>query len=289
VEDRNGITIWATEPDVRQVIDPATAFLTVSMMQDVVNRGTGTAVRAVGFRGAAAGKTGTTQDAADAWFVGITPHIAGTVWIGLDKRERIVRGATGGELAAPVWGRIMARSGLEGGGGWSPPSGVEQRVVDETGLVVAENCPATGATRNEYFLRGTAPIATCYPTGYAWNDSLGYDPYASADSLDDDGWWARLRRRLFARDSTAAAQDSARLRMGADTVQRDTMLLPDSAQRVRRLPTRADSLRPRVISPDSLRKPPREPIGTPVRPRPDTTSRPPRPDTIPAQERAGGV
>jgi penicillin-binding protein 1A len=82
VADRAGQTVWAQQPNTERVIDPAVAYLTVSLLQDVVNRGTGTGVRAAGFRGPAGGKTGTTQDAADAWFVGITPQ-RHTVWIGL--------------------------------------------------------------------------------------------------------------------------------------------------------------------------------------------------------------
>src|SRR5690606_25584459 len=119
------------------------AFIATNMMQDVVNRGTGTGVRAAGFRGTAAGKTGTTQDAADVWFVGFTPEVVGTIWIGLDKRQRILRGATGGEIAAPIWGRIMRRVGV-GTGSWSPPAGVEQRTVDQMGTVVSEGCVPEG-------------------------------------------------------------------------------------------------------------------------------------------------
>jgi penicillin-binding protein 1A len=207
VVDRHGRIVWQQMPRVNRVIDPAAAFLTTSMLQDVVDRGTGTGVRAAGFRAPAAGKTGTTQDAADIWFVGYTPELVATIWIGLDRRQRILRGATGGQLVAPVWGRIM-RTVATGNSGWSPPAGVQQYTVDEAGVVIAENCPQQGAARTEYFMRGMAPTRTCYPQGeyYAYNDTLGweYDELYDRDTVDDDGWWDRLRRRF-------AREDSARL------------------------------------------------------------------------------
>jgi penicillin-binding protein 1A len=264
VVDRRGATVWSRQPAVRQVLDPAPAFLATSLMQDVVNRGTGTAVRAAGFRGAAAGKTGTTQDAADVWFVGYTPRLVGTVWIGFDRRQRIVPRATGGELAAPVWGRIMAR--FEGGSpAWSPPAGVEERVVDALGTIVSEGCIPQGGTHTEYFLSGTAPSANCYPPGYAWDDSTGsyadyYDSLRAADSLradslrgatpGDSAWWDRVRRRGSGRDTLRTAP-------------LDTGVLPPGGAFPRPssgAPTRPDTILPR-----------------------DTTRpRPPRRDTIPA-------
>src|SRR6185437_9503750 len=108
------------EARTRAALDPAVAFLLTDMLRDVVDRGTGNAVRGVGFRGAAAGKTGTTNDATDVWFLGFTPRRVAGVWIGFDQPRSIVPGATGGRLAAPVWGRIMRRVSPAGGGaGWA--------------------------------------------------------------------------------------------------------------------------------------------------------------------------
>jgi penicillin-binding protein 1A len=277
VVDRHGTTVWAQQPDVRQVLDPATAFLTTSLMQDVVDRGTGTAVRGVGFRGPAAGKTGTTQDGSDVWFVGFTPEIVGTVWIGLDKRQRIIRNATGGELAAPVWGRIMARTGA-GGPGWRQPGGVEQRTVDALGAIVSDGCVPQGPTRTEYFLSGTAPTANCYPSGYAWGDTTGYYDYADAwgDTLaasgQDAGWWERLRQRVFGRDSlaTVPVDTSYITRPGAIPVPPGSQPPPTGTT----LPTGTippGTTPPRTVSPAVTDtrprpRPSREPLGRPVRP-----------------------
>ena len=90
-------------------MDPGVAYLVTDMLRDAVDVGTARRVREVGFRGPAAGKTGTTNDAADVWYIGDTPELVAGIWMGLDRRETIVRGASGGTLAAPVWGRMMAR------------------------------------------------------------------------------------------------------------------------------------------------------------------------------------
>jgi penicillin-binding protein 1A len=124
VADRSGRVVWSRSPRARAALDPAVAFLLTDMLRDVVDRGTGSAVRGVGFHGAAAGKTGTTNDATDVWFLGFTPRRVAGVWIGFDQPRSIVAGATGGRLAAPVWGRIMRRSVPGGGGaGWAPGGG----------------------------------------------------------------------------------------------------------------------------------------------------------------------
>ncbi len=202
VEDRNGNVIWSSNVMRDQVLRPATAFMTTSLMEDVVDRGTATAVRAVGYREAAAGKTGTTNDAADIWFIGFTPSVVGTIWMGFDTRKTIVRGATGGELAAPVWGRVMRRMNIRSGG-WAPPPGVEMRMVDEYGNLIGENCPVVGATRQEYFIEGTAPFASCYTGSYTYMDSVMYsDSVIRAPMDDDDRWWQRLRARIFGREET---------------------------------------------------------------------------------------
>ena len=97
---------WKNQPEPtlvdrrEQVLDPMTAYQITSMMEGVVQRGTGTAVREVGKP--VAGKTGTTNDEKDVWFIGFTPEIAVGVYLGYDKPRQIARGATGGHLAAPI-------------------------------------------------------------------------------------------------------------------------------------------------------------------------------------------
>ncbi|HEX2252586.1 MAG TPA: PBP1A family penicillin-binding protein [Thermoanaerobaculia bacterium] len=165
VTREDGEVVWSSEVERRQVMDPGVAFLITDVLQDVVRRGTGTAVRQAGFRAAAAGKTGTTNDRFDTWFVGFTPEMVGAVWIGFDQPRSIVPAATGGRLAAPVWGRMMRRvyNGRPDPGGWQPPGDVARRTIDPaTGLLIAEGCqPGPSGSRPEYFLLGTEPQAVC--------------------------------------------------------------------------------------------------------------------------------
>jgi 1A family penicillin-binding protein len=251
VEDRNGNIVWSSEVQRQRVIDPTTAFLTTSLMQDVVDRGTATAVRAVGYTDPAAGKTGTTNDAADIWFIGFTPNIVGTIWMGFDARKTIVPRATGGELAAPVWGRVMRRMNMRSNG-WAPPPGIEMRMVDEYGNLVGDNCPVTTATRREYFREGSAPVSSCF-TGstYGYNDTSFYADSvirAPGDPTADERWWRRMRARIFGRDQQPA----------------EVVVQPG-----------------RPVEPLPVNPPPNQPVPSPT-PAPQPTPTPsPLPDTVP--------
>ena len=83
--DEDGDEVWSQEPSVAQVMDPAVAYIVTDMLTDVIDRGTGTGVRRAGYSGVAAGKTGTTTDGKDVWFVGYTPELVGVIWMGLDQ------------------------------------------------------------------------------------------------------------------------------------------------------------------------------------------------------------
>jgi len=108
IEDKDGNILEENSPSRREVFSDATAFIMTSMLEGVVNGGTGTRVRDF-FQLPAAGKTGTTTEFADAWFVGYTPRISAAVWVGFD--EPSVHFTTwdgqGGRAAAPIWGRFM--------------------------------------------------------------------------------------------------------------------------------------------------------------------------------------
>ena len=107
VEDVSGTSIYHAGERHTQAISPTTAYLMSSMLADVISSGTGAAARAAGFKLPAAGKTGTTDDYADAWFVGYTPHLVAGIWFGLDRPAPIMRGGFGGVVAVPAWGRFM--------------------------------------------------------------------------------------------------------------------------------------------------------------------------------------
>lgn len=165
VEDSRGRIVRETPVHLGGGMDPRVSHIITDILADVVDRGTGWRVREVGFAGTAAGKTGTTQDANDVWFVGYTPEVAAAVWIGFDQPRAILPGATGGRLAAPVWGRMMARGyeGRDPPGPWVRPSGIVERPVDpETGRVLGPGCPAPrGGAVSELFLEEFVPAAAC--------------------------------------------------------------------------------------------------------------------------------
>ncbi len=165
VEDEKGKVIWRSEPRRHTVLDPGVAFLITDVLAESVVSGTGNPIQQTGLKAPAAGKTGTTNDGADAWFVGYTPEIAAGVWIGFDRPRPILDKATGGELAAPVWGRMLARvyQGRPAPKPWTAPADVIPHWIDPpTGLVIKEGCaPQRGFARPELFLKGKEPAAYC--------------------------------------------------------------------------------------------------------------------------------
>jgi penicillin-binding protein 1A len=226
IEDSKGEVLYQAEPRRERAVDPAAAFVLTSMLRDVVDRGTGTPVRGAGFRGPAAGKTGTTNGATDIWFVGYTPDLVGAVWFGLDRPATIVRGASGGTIAAPVWGRMMSRiyANRKMPPAWSPPRGVLTETVDRaTGYAVDPSCPARGETYTEYFVNSRPPRPICDPGAYAgmsmdtaWMDeevgAYAYDLPAGTYDPDTVGVgdlrekgidWPELEARRRAGDSAA--------------------------------------------------------------------------------------
>jgi penicillin-binding protein 1A len=109
IEDRNGTIIERNLPEKREVISEQTAYMMTSLMQSVMNEGTGGSARwQYGFTREAAGKTGTTNEFTDAWFIGYTPQICAGVWVGLDDPAySLGRGQSGSEAALPIWALFM--------------------------------------------------------------------------------------------------------------------------------------------------------------------------------------
>jgi membrane carboxypeptidase/penicillin-binding protein len=145
----------------QQVLDSVDAFLITSMLQSVVDEGTGYSLRNLGVYTPVAGKTGTTNNGADVWFVGYTPTILAGFWFGYDTPRSLGRGASGGGLAAPAWASFYRRGwqDRESGNEWEMPEGVVAEDIDpETGLLAGYYCPTV---RTEYFRAGTAPTEYC--------------------------------------------------------------------------------------------------------------------------------
>jgi len=109
VEDRNGKVLYRAHPEFDNVLEPRICHMMTSALSDVVNAGTAVRIRSLGFHFPAAGKTGTTQNFSDAWFIGYTPHFTAGVWVGFDDKRICFTGADGqgGRAAAPIWGLFM--------------------------------------------------------------------------------------------------------------------------------------------------------------------------------------
>ncbi len=147
--DKNGNVIEENLPVRREVLSPETAYIMTSMMEDVVNSGTATRIRNF-FHLPAAGKTGTTQEYSDAWFIGYTPHITAGVWVGFDNKTVHFTSADGqgGRAAAPIWGRFMQSVYGDPGiglplGYFNQPDGVvRDTICEETKKLATEYCPS---------------------------------------------------------------------------------------------------------------------------------------------------
>jgi penicillin-binding protein 1A len=166
VEDHQGKLLWQSSPAPDPQIDPGIAWIMTDMLRGVVDSGTGATVRDPDVGGLsydipAAGKTGTTNDNTDVWFVGYTPDLVAGVWIGMDNPQTIMAGATGGTLAAPVWARVMRTfyAGRKPPEPWKRPESVVVRRIDG-GRVLTANCPY-GSGEEDFFAARFVPEATC--------------------------------------------------------------------------------------------------------------------------------
>ena len=189
VEDSEGVIIWEPLPERTQVLDSMVSRIMVSMLEDVVIRGTGyNAIRVRGglpYQVSAGGKTGTTNDGTDVWFAGFTPNLLATVWFGMDAPIPIFslgpgkRQATGGGLAAPVWASFMRRVYMGGQSdedntnyephgpllpiesGWPLLPGLNAVLVDRSTGKLASRWCAEEDRYLEYYLPGTEPTELC--------------------------------------------------------------------------------------------------------------------------------
>lgn len=164
VEDAKGNIVWEPQPRVDRVMDPEHMWIVTNMLQDVVDHGTAyTAVRGAGFRIPAAGKTGTTNDGTDVWFVGFTPELVTGVWMGFDAPQKIKANSAGGVLAAPAWTALMTEvyERRNPPAPWQRPEGLITREIDgSTGFLATEFCPRD-LRYWEWFIPDTQPTEFC--------------------------------------------------------------------------------------------------------------------------------
>ena len=199
VASADGETLYAAPPEEEHVIDPGVAYLVTHLLEGVVDRGTGRPAREAGLTGSAAGKTGTTDDTRDAWFVGFTPEVVAGVWVGLDGGGPT--GLTGAQGALPIWTDfVRATSGEASERDFPVPDDIVWRDVDpESGQLATAGCPIT---RREPFLAGTEPQEPCPLHREAWTavgEEIGGAVRGGGRAIGSTGrrlgeWFRRLFR-----------------------------------------------------------------------------------------------
>ena len=168
----SGDALWSLLPDRHQAVSPQSAYLVTSLLEGVVDRGTGAKARALGVEGPVAGKTGTTDGYRDAWFIGYTPELVIGVWVGFDD-ERPIK-LTGSQAALPIWSRLARRVLSKNTPDFDMPLGIVRRDIDpRTGQLATSQCPEKTP---EVFIAGTEPTVYC--------------------EIHGGGFWERLKNTL---------------------------------------------------------------------------------------------
>jgi membrane peptidoglycan carboxypeptidase len=169
IADLHNRTVFSTAPSVpRPAMDPRAAFIMRDLLREAAERGTGTAARSAVPRNVpVAGKTGTTNDNYDVWFVGLTPDLVGAVWLGFDRPRTITDKAVGGTLAAPIWGEMMGGyyNGRRSADWPAAPPGLVFAEINRHNGELATPATPTDSRMIEYFMPGTEPIEIRSP----WN------------------------------------------------------------------------------------------------------------------------
>lgn len=156
IVDRNGKILEEHEQNEVQVLSSATSYIMCDLLTGVVRRGTGAAIPGLGFTRPSAGKTGTSNDYADAWFIGFTPQITCCVWVGVDDRRSMGPGMTGSQAAVPIFAKSMIalHKKLPIENFERPDSVITAKVCALSNKPAVAGCPQT---YDDYFLLGKLP------------------------------------------------------------------------------------------------------------------------------------
>jgi penicillin-binding protein 1A len=175
VEDRDGRVLYKAEELSTRAVSETTAFLMSNMMADVINSGTAWGVRQLGFTLPAAGKTGTTNDFNDAWFIGFTPTLVTGVWVGFDQPATILPNGYAADVAVPLWTMFMKEATRGDAAQWfkTPPGITSASVCRLSGKLAGDGCDhvevagsdgqlqSRSMVYTEYFVAGTEPTEYC--------------------------------------------------------------------------------------------------------------------------------
>jgi membrane carboxypeptidase/penicillin-binding protein len=160
VKNAAGDDVHRVHIERERILSEQVAFQMVTMLQDVVDRGTGAGARRLGVQGPVGGKTGSTNDYRDAWFVGFSSSVVVGVWVGFDQPARIRQGGTGAQVALPIWSDFMRRAAQQlPAGEISPPDDLQPEEI----CLISYHRPVDGCpTYLEYFKSGDdIPVRLC--------------------------------------------------------------------------------------------------------------------------------
>jgi membrane carboxypeptidase/penicillin-binding protein len=195
IEAPDGKVLWSQEVQRTPAMDPRDAYEITSMLRGAVDYGTGRTIRDYGVKGPVAGKTGTTNNGTDVWFIGYTPTLVAGVWFGYDTPHQIADRAAGGRFAAPAWADFYKAGWVERRGAeWLPPDGMVSAVIDpESGELATEWCPRR---EREWFKPGTTPQTHCELHTYPEPHIIADDGTVITRGPPRDDWLEEMGRRL---------------------------------------------------------------------------------------------
>ncbi len=179
IETRDGKVLERNNPVKTEVLNAQTAYVMTDMLESVIDYGTAASVKWRGLDRTVAGKTGTTDDYTDAWFVGYSPDIVAGVWVGFDAKQTMGEKQEGARVALPIWVNFM-KDALKAypDRPFQRPNGIVVReVCEDTGLLATANCPRPV---EEVFVSGTEPLRMC-------NQHYERSALGEPDSVDSTG------------------------------------------------------------------------------------------------------
>ncbi|MEM7014039.1 MAG: penicillin-binding transpeptidase domain-containing protein, partial [Verrucomicrobiota bacterium] len=189
IQNRRGDVLYANTPVSQRVVSPAASYLTNQTLQKVITEGTGVRARTLGLKGAAAGKTGTTNDYHDAWFVGFNDKLTCGVWVGLDQPQTIMDRGYGSTLALPIWTEILKfaqENGYPSHAFLSQVEVVNVNLCRSSGQIATKACERQGHLYQTALPYEFAPQHYCPEHGWRLGQPRPTDP-------DRPGFFGRIR------------------------------------------------------------------------------------------------
>jgi penicillin-binding protein 1A len=199
IDDQDGNIIYQAHPAQRQILSPAIAWMVAQTLRGVIDRGTAASAKSLGLDRIAAGKTGTTDDYKDAWFVGFTNSLTCGVWVGFDQPQTIEQKGYGATLALPIWVRIMEKASRQeyaDGDFPAPEKLVEVRLCSVSNQLATSACEAAGTSYRIALPQSMVPQQNCAVHQGEWLEPDG-EPDQNQGSFPQR--FFRSLRNLFGR------------------------------------------------------------------------------------------